>query len=309
MTDRRAWLLPLLSALVAGLLPAQQPSDEQLQRLRAEKLKKAAFTKVSWLADLDAAKAKATQEHKVLLGYFTRSYLPCVPCDQIENGLLTEDRFAAFARSVVPFVHITSMCRGEPQPHLHRDLGLQEYPAMLFLDQDGSVLCRVRELSVDNLLATLPMVNELRELRPKAAAGDAAALRRLFLVEADLGRLSIAALEAGLQTHAELPAADRARVTVMLTDLQLDDLQARARQLGNAEVLRQVAAIAKSGRRPSEPRAPQFWAQALAEAAESKDAELAATAFGELERRYGKDQRQERQLQAWTKLRQRATGK
>jgi hypothetical protein len=309
MTHRPARSLPLLLAVVAGLLPAQQQSDEQLQRLRAEKLKKAAFTKVPWLTDFDAAKAKAAQEHKVLLGYFTRSYRPCVPCDQVENGMLTEDRFAVFARGVVPFLHITSMTRGEPQPKLHTELGLQEYPAMLFLDTDGSVLCRVPELTVDNLAATLPKVNELRELRPKAAAGGALAQQRLFLIEADLGRLSIAALEAGLQAHADLPVADRERVAVMLTDLQLDDLQTRARQLGNAEVLRQVAAIAKSGRRPSEPRAPQFWAQALAHAADSKDAQLAATAFGELERRFGKDQRQERQMQAWTKLRERAAAR
>lgn len=308
MTHRPARHL-LLLALVAGLLPAQQQSDEQLQRLRAEKLKKAAFTRVPWLTDLDAAKAKAAQEHKVLLGYFTRSYRPCVPCDQVENGMLTEDRFANFARNVVPFLHITSMCRDEPQPHLHTDLGLQEYPTMLFLDTDGSVLCRVPELSVDNLLATLPKVNELRELRPKAAAGSTVAQQRLFLIEADLGRLSIAALEAGLQAHGDLPAADRDRVAIMLTDLQLDDLQARSRQLGNAEVLRQVAAIAKAGRRPSEPKAPQFWAQALAHAADSQDPELATTAYAELERRFGKDQRQERQLQAWAKLRQRAAGR
>lgn len=64
-----------IAALLASLLPAQnQKSQEELTKLRAEKLAKPVFTKAPWLTDYDQAREQAKKEHKLLFAYFTRSY-------------------------------------------------------------------------------------------------------------------------------------------------------------------------------------------------------------------------------------------
>jgi hypothetical protein len=69
-------LLPVC-ALLGALLPAQNrqpPSQEQLTKLRAEKLAKPVFTKAPWVTDYDKAREQAKKENKLLFTYFTRSY-------------------------------------------------------------------------------------------------------------------------------------------------------------------------------------------------------------------------------------------
>ena len=69
-------LLPL-AALLGALLPAQnrpQATQEELTKLRTEKLAKPVFKKAAWLTDYDKARAQAKQANKLLFTYFTRSY-------------------------------------------------------------------------------------------------------------------------------------------------------------------------------------------------------------------------------------------
>ncbi|HEX5052190.1 MAG TPA: hypothetical protein VFZ65_10490 [Planctomycetota bacterium] len=69
-------LLPV-AALLASLLPAQQrptPSQQDLQKMRAEKLAKPVFEKANWIADYDKARETAKKQGKLIFAYFTRSY-------------------------------------------------------------------------------------------------------------------------------------------------------------------------------------------------------------------------------------------
>ncbi len=70
-------MLVSAAALLASLLPAQnrsQPSQEDLKKLRTEKLAKPVFQKATWVTDYDKARAQAKKENKLLFAYFTRSY-------------------------------------------------------------------------------------------------------------------------------------------------------------------------------------------------------------------------------------------
>ncbi len=60
----------------ASSLPAQlsQQSQEDLIKLRAEKLDKPVFKKANWLFDYDKAKEQAKTEGKLLFTYFTVSF-------------------------------------------------------------------------------------------------------------------------------------------------------------------------------------------------------------------------------------------
>ena len=66
----------LLAALAgfAALLPAQNKSQEELAKLRDEKLAKPVFKQAPWRTDYDEARREAAEQHKLIFAYFTRSY-------------------------------------------------------------------------------------------------------------------------------------------------------------------------------------------------------------------------------------------
>jgi hypothetical protein len=53
----------------------QGPTQDQLQELRAKKLAKEVFQNAAWTTDFDAAKKDAKAQDKLILVYFTRSYV------------------------------------------------------------------------------------------------------------------------------------------------------------------------------------------------------------------------------------------
>ena len=60
-------------ALIGGTALAQDASMEEKYQ---EKLKKDFVGKVGWVQSLDAAKAAAAKEGKLIFAYFSRSYSP-----------------------------------------------------------------------------------------------------------------------------------------------------------------------------------------------------------------------------------------
>ena len=70
-----------IAALLAGLAlaslaPAQERSQEELQRRYQEKLALEFVETGGWITDFDEARARAKKEGKVLFVYFSRSYEP-----------------------------------------------------------------------------------------------------------------------------------------------------------------------------------------------------------------------------------------
>ncbi len=59
-------------AFAAGLFA----QTEVLEQRRNEKLGKPVFARAEWLADYDAALARAAKDGKLVLLYFTRSFAP-----------------------------------------------------------------------------------------------------------------------------------------------------------------------------------------------------------------------------------------
>ncbi len=62
----------LLCFFAVPLLAQADGFEEKYQ----EKLKKDFITKASWVMKLDEAQAKAREQKKLIVGYFTRSYAP-----------------------------------------------------------------------------------------------------------------------------------------------------------------------------------------------------------------------------------------
>ena len=68
-------ILPML--LVAlSLQTGAQPSQEELQQLRDQKLEAKFFKNASWIVDYDEARRVAKESNKLIFAYFTRSFAP-----------------------------------------------------------------------------------------------------------------------------------------------------------------------------------------------------------------------------------------
>ncbi|HLQ38495.1 MAG TPA: thioredoxin family protein [Planctomycetota bacterium] len=305
----RLHLLALLPAVLAAAVPAQQKqSQEELVRLRDEKLKKPVFHRVAWLFDYDEARQQAQKQGKPIFAYFTRSFRYCEPCEKIEAGALADVAFGDFAKKIVLFVHNTSKCDGDKYPSLLTDKGLSGFPSVCFLDAQGEVIVQGNSSSIagfDSTVAgfesTLAKVGNYLQLKAKAAS-DPALQKQLLFAELDLERLDAAALRQRAAELKNLTAAEQLRIDQRLTDTDVRNLTARTRELGQEEIGKQIAALAKAGHRPSEASAATFWGFVLQHASRSKDGELADQAFAELDHRYGSDPKFARAVANWQQL-------
>lgn len=69
-------VMALALSLVASpsLLSAQQKTQEELAKLRDEKMALEVFQKADWIFDYDKAIAAAKERQQPIFAYFTRSY-------------------------------------------------------------------------------------------------------------------------------------------------------------------------------------------------------------------------------------------
>lgn len=306
----RTW--HLLSGLtLAAFAAGQQPDQTRLRELRDQKRAAPVFAKAPWLFDVDQALAKARSDRKLVFVYFACSYVPCPPCEELENGALADPAFARFADDVVLLLHVTSRVDGEPHGNLLREKSFSAFPTLCLLSPDGDVLATILEAEQRTVPAFTMLHARARtvfDLRGKAKGGDPAAAKDLFLAELDLDLLTMAQAQERAATVA-LNEPERVHVAARLTDLEVRDLLARSRDLGTAKVEATIAEMARAGRRPTEATAESFWWTTLTFAANKRDAALAESAHDELARRFGRDKRYEKMLPRWRKLLEQAKTK
>lgn len=103
-----------------------------------------AFAEIEWLTDLDAAKARAKAENKVILANFTGSDW-CSWCLRMKREIFTKPEFEAFIAD--KFVPVKIDIRNKPvdmvqheknREHVAR-YGITGFPSILVLNEDGLV--------------------------------------------------------------------------------------------------------------------------------------------------------------------------
>jgi hypothetical protein len=312
--------LPVLCALAAALLPplrAQAPTAQgqvpnqvpnQTERIarRDQKRQQPVFQRLQASFDFETAKARAAQEGRAILAYFTVSMAPNPACDACEAGLLATAEVAALAKDFVPFVHVTSGVDGEPHPNLmHRTVGAIA-PSLALLDTDGTTLAVVRPLELAVLQDKAAKVQALLAARrtTATAADPKARDRAVFLAELDLDRIP-AAQVADRAATAGLSAEQRQQLDPRLFDAELAALVAATTAANRPQQTARVAAAHAAGRRPTEAMAFHFWGYLLLHAATSRNATLADQAYAELVQRESKTKDLQRVLAAreeWRKL-------
>ena len=263
----------------------------RLRARRAEKLAKPVFSAALWHTDFDRARAVAASEGKIILAYFTNSYIHCGLCDDLESGLLSSSEFREFATSVVLFLHNTSIhYRGsslpdEPYPRLAWDKGITGVPTLCFMDSVGSIIGK----PFHSLAACEQMLQRAQRLVALRASGlhSGAEARELFFLKLELDLIPSEQVSAGVASW-QLTEAEAVLVAGKIADAEVSATYAayRASELSNEEFHARMYWMARNGRLPSTTTATMFWAGVLECSSQLLDPVMAEQAYRVLKVRF-----------------------
>ncbi len=165
----------------------------------------------------------------------------------------------------MPFLHCTSHTPDEPHPDLLAEKGFAGFPALAFLDADGTVLARVdfEQRSVAAFRAILAEVSTYRALRAALAEDgsepDVHQRAELLVAEARLRRWSFAELDAKVQAFGKaLPAEHAATLVPLRSELEFDWLT-RLTDMPPREKADRLKLFWRERRVPTGQRGLLFW--------------------------------------------------
>jgi hypothetical protein len=107
----------------------------------------------------------------------------------LESGALSDETFPAFAKTVVPFLHVTTKIDGHPYDGLLKEKGFGGFPTLAFADAEGQVLGQPGERSVASFAAARDALVALPDVEARAAAGEPTARVELLLLEHALAKV------------------------------------------------------------------------------------------------------------------------
>jgi hypothetical protein len=202
----------------------------------------------------------------------------------------------------VLFLHNTTRVEDEPYPTLLQEKGFRGFPSLCFMDADGNVLTKPGR-TVKAFREGLESTKGLMALRQKGDKATAAEQKELFLTELKLDIVALGDIQARAD-KLTLTDAEKELVAGKIVDGEVAALMQKGRELGQDEVWKQLADMAKAGKRPSEAGVGNFWIGVLTHASKQKDGALAQQAFDALEKRYANEKSPgiERARKSWEKM-------
>lgn len=177
------------------------------------------------------------------------------------------------------------------------------------MDADGNVLAKPGR-SVQAFRDVHESTKALVALRAKGDKATAAEQKELFFAELKLDLVPAGQIQARAD-KLTLSDAEKATVAAKIVDGEVVALVQKSRELGQDEVGKQMAAMAKAGKVPSDAMAGSFWPAVLGHASKQKDVELGLMAFDALEKRFADDKNPGivRARKDWAKLLEQAKAK
>lgn len=176
----------------------------------------------------------------------------------------------------------------DPYQDLLREKGGTGFPTIMFLDADGSMLGKHSgKRTVEDFQASLERVSKFKEVLAKAAAGDAAAKREVFVQNLEWGSIPFAEAKQQAATMKDLTAEQTARIETALVTLELADARGKMRS-DPAGAVAAMLAMHDGKRVPTDKMPAQNFYATLASAAEqAKDIKAFELAYGEFRRLLG----------------------
>ena len=297
------WLLPALPAQTGELpegarVSRRGPDQDKLKQRYEQKRSNPVFTKLPWCFDLATAVQQAQQQHQPILCYFTRSFAACPPCEEFEQEVLATPEFAAVAKDVVPFVHITTHLEGRDGDDLLQRCGGNAWPTVAFLDDKGALLCSVpTPPTLAGITAAETQVQRWQQLRAAVASGQEGEQKALFLLELGMGNRPYAEMQQRL-APLRFEAAERAGIEQQLINLQFVDILRHTALDKLGEAGGKFVAMYRQHRIPDSGQVTSFWQYAFTYAALQGDAALYAEMLATVKQQKSKDPRLLRYLPA-----------
>ena len=144
---------------------------------------------------------------------------------KLERGPLSSDGFAAFAKKVVPFVHVASKVEGEKYPELYRETGMG-WPQAAIFDTAGHWIARVDTSSLrsDGVAAIEAVLSgevaAFYALRDEAAKGGKRARAEFLMARFDRGHLTRSEMRGAIGKGSVLDEFQRDALREALVDLE-----------------------------------------------------------------------------------------
>jgi len=105
----------------------------------------------------------------------------------LESGSLSDNDFPAFAKNVVPFLHVTTRLEDKPYEKLFGELGGTGFPTLMWLDADGrKIQVHNGPRSVKGFEESLGEVELFLDQIEKAENGDAKAATAVLIRQLQL---------------------------------------------------------------------------------------------------------------------------
>ena len=134
----------LLSCVVLFVASNTWGQEDRLRKQYDEKLAKEFATRIPWQRSLKDAVKLAKEEGKPIFAYFTCTDTPSPPSGRIEDGPFVAEWFLELSKDFVPYMHITSGLRDEPDRGMFSRKGGRMKPYLLLLDAKGVTFFEVK---------------------------------------------------------------------------------------------------------------------------------------------------------------------
>lgn len=209
----------------------------------------------------------------------------------MENGSFSSDEFAAFTKTVVPFLHVTTRIEGRLNDDLLSVYGGRGFPTLKFLDAEGKAVAEPGGRSVEAFQTTADALNSLADLKKRIAKGEKGLDAKLLLAEMNLGSVTFADAKKRLAGMKKVKPETKAKIKAALVNLEFDDLLNSMTRENQDEIGEKVAKMAKDGRIPTGDTADMFWSVVSGWADENGDVVLLEKGYNHLFKKYGEEER------------------
>jgi len=220
--------------------------------------------------------------------------------------VLSKDEFVKWSKKYVLFLHLTTRVKTDKHQQMLRQKGGKGFPYLVYLNSQGTFLAQNKgkrgiKLFSDTAKEARAIQDKLDELKQKAAGGDAAAKKELFLLDLKMGALATAEAIEQAREGIDLSNDQKQLVEGKLADLTIaakyEELRSLPRAKREAAMQETFYRWAKEGKRPVNKRVClNFWYWSCQGAKQAKNIKLFEVGLGVLKKHFGDNRRFKRTI-------------
>lgn len=178
----------------------------------------------------------------------------------MESGALSDQEFPAFAKEVIPFLHVTTKIEGHPYDGLLREKGFGGFPSLAFMDANGNVIANQGDRSVKGFRETHASVKAFQDLQARVAKGEKGLEFELFVAEWNLGTLDYDKAKARVEGMSKLNEEQRKQAKQIVQDAEVIQVANGVRDETAADAAgKRFHEMFAAGYRPGPRAEARFW--------------------------------------------------